>query len=384
MTARTKTVYVLGAGFSIDAGAPSQAKIIENIYKLRDRLETKKNAKAKPWLKMMDTFLTEQLLVSDNQKSSYALEDIYTPIDKSLTEMVSFRDYTPKDLLELRDALNRLVVLAIREAINERSKDKKTIEAFAKYVVDNCSVRLKDEKKDNVAIITTNWDIMLDNAIYTILSAEAKIKGLPFVGVLDYCCYISSLYEKADDIKPGLYALGKGGYNVKLLKLHGSLNWLQCPKCQRLYVSLHKKFAGGYVYSKNYCRHCERNFKQKEHPSNQLHLNLITPTFLKNLNNIQNKLIWQNAGIELSEAAKVVFIGYSLPQADFEFKQLLSRMIPSDAKIEVVLSKNDNPANIEEKYQYLAPGYRYQNFFSNRELNIFYDGVKDYVQKYCG
>src|SRR5665213_1752380 len=122
MTSRNKTVFVLGAGFSMDAGAPSQAKIIENIYKLRDRLETKKNAKAKPWLKMMDSFLTEQLLVSDNQKPFYALEDIYTPIDKSLTEMVSFRDYTPKDLLELRDALNRLVILAIREAITESSK----------------------------------------------------------------------------------------------------------------------------------------------------------------------------------------------------------------------------------------------------------------------
>jgi len=60
------------------------------------------------------------------------------------------------------------------------------------------------------------------------------------------------------------------------------------------------------------------------------------PTFLKNLTNTQYKLIWQNAAIELSEATKIVFIGYSLPAADFEMKQILSRMVRDTAEIEVV------------------------------------------------
>ena len=104
------------------------------------------------------------------------------------------------------------------------------------------------------------------------------------------------------------------------------------------------------------------------------------PTFLKNFNNVQNKLIWQNAGIELSEASKVVFLGYSLPLADFEFKQLLSRMIRSDAKIEVVLIESDNPDKYTEELKYLTAGYRFQNFFSGRELNISYVGVSKYVK----
>ena len=104
------------------------------------------------------------------------------------------------------------------------------------------------------------------------------------------------------------------------------------------------------------------------------------PTFLKNLDNIQNKLIWQNAGIELSEASKIVFIGYSLPQADFEFKQLLSRMMKADAKIEVYLIENDNPEQYEGNIKYLTAGYRYQNFFSSRDLTIHYTGVKGFVE----
>jgi NAD-dependent SIR2 family protein deacetylase len=383
MAIQNKTVYILGAGFSMDSGAPSQAQIIQNIYSLNDQSNSKKYAKAKPWLKLMDSFLSDQLLVSDDEKHFYTLEDIYTPIDKSLTDMVSFRELTPIQLIELRDALNRLVILAIRESISKSNKDKSTIAQFAKHLVERCKERLTDEKNDFVSVITTNWDIMLDNALYSILWDERKPKGMKFLGVIDYCCYISSLEEDAEDIKPGLYALGKGGYNIKLLKLHGSLNWLQCPKCQRLYVSLHKKFAGGYVFSKRHCRHCEKNFKQKEHPSNRLRINLITPTFLKNLNNIQNKLIWQNAGIELSEASKVVFIGYSLPQADFEFKQLLSRMIPSDAKIEVVLTEFDDPGKCDHRFQWQTAGYRYKNFFSQRDLKIHYDGVKNFVQNFC-
>jgi hypothetical protein len=109
---------------------------------------------------------------------------------------------------------------------------------------------------------------------------------------------------------------------------------------------------------------------------------LITPTFLKNLNNIQNKLIWQNAAIELAEATKIVFLGYSLPHADFEFKQLLSRMIRPNAKIDVVLISSDDP-NSDKNNRYLSAGYRFQNFFSGREIKLFYEGVASYVTKYC-
>ena len=57
----------------------------------------------------------------------------------------------------------------------------------------------------------------------------------------------------------------------------------------------------------------------------KLQSNLLLPTYLKNLSNIQIKLVWQNAAIELSEAMRIVFIGYSLPAADFEIRQLLAR-----------------------------------------------------------
>ncbi|SMG13000.1 SIR2 family protein [Sphingobacterium psychroaquaticum] len=380
-----KTVYVLGAGFSMDAGAPSQANLVKAIYDLKGnkKYSSKRLSFINKWIEEFDNFLKNGLCVSDEERFYYTLEDVYTPIDKCISENASFRGHTIKYLQELRDNLNRLITLAIRESIDKSSNSKKPIDDFANFIVNTSRGRLENEKEDKISIITTNWDIMLDNKIYELLFSEAKKAKKDFIGVVDYCCYLSSLDEHDNSVKPGLYALGKGGYNVKILKLHGSLNWMQCPKCQRLYVKFYRRFNGGYVFNKKYCRHCERNFKQNKDISNKLEMNLIMPTFLKNLNNIQNKLIWQNAGIELSEADKIVFIGYSLPQADFEFKQLLSRMIKNEAKIEVYLIENDNPEKYKGNLKYLTAGYRYQNFFSKRELKIEYSGVKGFVKNNC-
>jgi NAD-dependent SIR2 family protein deacetylase len=366
----------------MDAGAPSQAKIVEAIYSLKQKYNGKKySTKVNDWIESFDLFLKEALCISDEEKFNYSLEDIYTPIDRSLYDNISYRNYTTEDLFKLRDSFNRLVMLAVRNEIQESNKSRFTVNQFAEYLVRVCKTRMKNEQLDQIAVITTNWDIMLDNALHSRISEDPVPKGRHFNGVVDYCCYISSLSENDHKIKPGLYALGKGGYNVKVLKLHGSLNWLQCPKCQRIYVKFYEKWNAGYVFDQKYCRHCERNFSAKRNESHRLFTNLITPTFLKNLNNVQNKLIWQNAGLELAEATKVVFMGYSLPQADFEFKQLLSRMIRSDAKIEVVLTKSSNPKNeININQPYLTAGYRYNNFFSGRKIKIYYDGVRKYVR----
>ena len=109
---------------------------------------------------------------------------------------------------------------------------------------------------------------------------------------------------------------------MKLLKLHGSTNWLQCPNCQRLYVKFGNKQDILEVAGATSCRHCKRCGND-----NRLRGSLVMPTFLKDLSNFQLKLVWQNAGVEIMEAERLVFIGYSLPHADFEFRQLLSRMV---------------------------------------------------------
>ena len=178
-----------------------------------------------------------------------------------------------------------------------------------------------------------------------------------------------SSYAKSDRrIRSGLWSLGAKGYNVKLLKIHGSLNWLQCTNCQRLFTSFKEKTVVSEKVNTQ-CRHCEAH----DIPA-RLRGTLIMPTFLKDLTNFQLKLVWQNAAVEIMEASRLVFIGYSLPDADFEFRQMLSRMVHPNAEIESVLWDGD-------KVRYKEEQERYNQFFAGHKVSFEPKGVEEFVKK---
>lgn len=337
-----KTVYILGAGFSAPAGGPDQAKLIERIFALPDTDTKTSDAK-----KTLEEFLVTVMHVSRAKKSEVNLEDIYTPIDRCLADGLSLRDRSPEKLQELRSKIEYLISLAIDKSFDDRARMDPTcrdyVSRFSKYLVDLAKVRADkaigavsaDEAKayDPFSIISLNWDIVLDKAIYQALGDKDHTDGdyEPF-GVVDYCCYISSIKKKERRIRTGLWSLGARGYNVKLLKIHGSMNWLQCSHCQQLFVSFDEKVNIPNFINAKLCRRCS-----KFDVAATLQGSLVMPTFLKDLSNFQIKLVWQNAAVELMEADRLVFIGYSLPHADFEFRQLLSRMVRRDARIDVIL-----------------------------------------------
>lgn len=372
-----KTVYFLGAGFSADAGGPIQNQIIQFILDP----EFARIFDYKPFIKQarLDfiNFIKEKLLIPDSLIEKISLEDIFTPIDRAISSGKSFKDIESKRLVELREKFHFLMGSAIKFGVdNENNKDY--INEFAKYINTIAKKRLENGL-DEISVITTNWDILLDNSLED-LTRRYSIINEDKLAVVDYCCYISSLEKNDEYIKPGLLALGKGGYNIKYLKLHGSMNWLHCPNCQRMYVKFGEKTI---LQNKQHCRHCMVNYKFSENESSiELRGNLLLPTFIKDLSNIQIQLIWQNAGIELSEASKVIFIGYSLPQADFEIRQLLSRCIPNHTEIEVVLYpfNKDIPKSQEQKENEMLP---WKTFFGKRIKNddsFIFKTVPEYVE----
>lgn len=362
-----KTVYILGAGFSKEAGAPSQEELVKKIFEIADSnpYEFYNNS-----IETFRKFLTETLLIPKELHDIIPLEDIFTPLDRCIADNISFRNLDIKETLKTRELVYYLIGKTM-EVILRNSSSKDYIEKFATYITDKAS-RRRDYKYsiiDPVSVISTNWDILLDNSIKNVI--ERKYNGQ---AVVDYCSQISSYDQDDNSVKPGLEMLGLGGFNIKLLKLHGSLNWLQCPRCLRVYVDFYNKIALNHYFEPKKCRHCNNHFG--EHNSHKLVSNLIMPTFLKNFSNPQYKVIWQNAGIELSEATKVVFIGYSLPQADFEMRQLLSRMIRGNAKIEVVDCGN----KLDQKIIDLKK--RYDIFFGNRKPEYFLKGTRDYIENH--
>jgi hypothetical protein len=378
-----KVVYVLGAGFSIPAGAPCQADILPGIFDLDEGEPTILEAKTQ-----LRNFLFRDLHINQSNVEKVALEDIYTPIDRCIADGISLRGRTHSELGELRGRIGYLISRAIAARVsrhlNSHPDATAYINQFADYLVKRAAYRAYlarntenanlAKEYDPLSVICLNWDILLDNALHIALERDCSDSGDydPF-GVVDYCCYISSLEARNKRIRSGLWSLGCRGYNVKLLKIHGSMNWLQCPNCQRLFVEFGEKLGILDLIGKVNCRHCE---KYGHH--NRLQGSLVMPTFLKDLSNFQIKLVWQNAGVELMEARRLVFIGYSLPHADFEFRQLLTRMIWKDASVDVVLFKGPSP---QSQKAYAEAVARYEQFFSGHQVNLHSDGVEEYTKR---
>ena len=363
-----KTVYILGAGFSAEAGAPTQEELISEAFRLH-ALNSDHFDKDK--FQLFEDFLLNQLNVPRENFDQVLLEDIFTPIDRCLSEGSQFRGVGLDKIIAVREAVFYIVGKTIQLLLAESTHDQSYIDTFAAYLTRLSSQRsdYQYNYRDPVSVISTNWDMLLDNSI------KESIRKGGYEGVVDYCCYISAKEKDDDSIKPGLEKLGQGGFNVKLLKLHGSLNWLQCQRCMRLYASFFTKVTMHNGDSPCSCRHCDNNFPE-EKGNHLLVSNLIMPTFIKDLSNPQYKTIWQNAGIEISEADKLVFIGYSLPSADFEMRQLLSRMTRRNAKIEVI-GRFDKAVQQE---QIEACQKHWRSFFGSREIEFTFSGAKDYIE----
>jgi predicted Zn finger-like uncharacterized protein len=373
----------LGAGFSIPAGAPCQAAILAEIFNLGD--QDRRIVEAK---NQLSRFLFEDLHIAQSDAIKVALEDTYTPIDRCIADGTWLRGRSHSQIRKLRDHLGYLISRAIAQRISKNLNTQQGrgayIDRFAKYLVTRAAhravlARNTDNARaakdyDPLSIICLNWDILLDNALYNALLRDCNDSGDydPF-GVVDYCCYISSLDATDNRIRSGLWSLGCRGYNVKLLKLHGSMNWLQCPNCQRMFVGFGQKLGIPERIGKVKCRHCK-----KYGHTNLLQVSLVMPTFLKDLSNFQIKLVWQNVGVELMEARRLVFIGYSLPHADFEFRQLLTRMIWRDAPVDVVLFRGRSE---ESKKAYKVESERYRQFFSGHRVTFHPAGVEEYTNR---
>ena len=378
----SKTVYILGAGFSASSGLPTQLELTKEIFNTSIFEAEKKTLELNDLIDTQNKLL--DLLLFDfgiNGNSEYipTLEDIYTSLDRCIAEKSTFRSFHPEELLNLRQTLDAILILVIKSK-SKLSKKSEYIKKFATFLIETSAKRINNYRKhDPVSVITTNWDILLDLAI------REQLQKLENKGVIDYLCYVSSL-KNDPTIKPGIQALTEGEFIVKLLKIHGSINWLHCPKCQRIFIDFYRRIIDYGIFKKAICKYCSREYINNYAHTPRLRPLLLMPTFAKDLSNFQTKLIWRNSGIEISEADNIVFIGYSFPLADFEFRQILFRNVKRNAKIEVVLYDEFNPNKVITNNEKLSLNkesaeFRYISFFGGKDLKIYFHGAENYINK---
>jgi NAD-dependent SIR2 family protein deacetylase len=428
-----KTVFILGAGASKADDMPLQKELLQQIFSLHPDVKSESllqlaiNKNDQMIMRFYEEFQKQRQILADfiidkfasyDKKTEYfslsvllnynlqvssdtlnrmnkivsetnvTLEDLFTLFDKIISGHEHFQGYTTDQILDIHKALRRCIIflLAYKSAqVNQNS----VYRMFAKMIFD---LRLNAGKNDDViSILTMNWDALLERELFLLCQNQNLAVKSP--KIYPDLCFYDNAFRNSKKHLVSTHVKARGYRNIKLLKLHGSVNWLICPYCGRVYVDYEEDIAIYELAVNCACPECKKLIDISNVP--QMHSILITPTFLKDLNTLNIKNIWHNALIDLSEAKHVVFIGYSFPDADFEMRYLLKKAIQPGTRIEVILHNYDNPnffnsmlensnigpVNMGRILSKLnLPEIRYTAFFGSEYVNFNYCGFKYFIE----
>jgi hypothetical protein len=242
------------------------------------------------------------------------------------------------------------VATAIAEGFNELHRVWKLRRERKPMIVDDFARAIGTGD----VLVTTNWDILLDEARDHRFGTTGKDYGTDIAAI--------EARKPGDDRKQ---------HRPLLLKLHGSLNWLYCPRCSSLRIDVRTVTAhDGYKPEGETTRRslCDCGMRREAV--------LVTPTFLKSYRNRHLLNIWTTAQSALADCGEWVFIGYSLPDDDIHIKTLLlkAKRMRADkhrkpVKVTVVTDCPDSEL-----------GKRYRRLFGADPM-IHHKGFAEYVRQ---
>lgn len=250
--------------------------------------------------------------------------------------------YASRDLAYYRKLLDRAIYEILAEKRNYTPEEESKRSAFAAYVVQEII------NGNQVSLITTNYDTAAEMKIY-----EESIKA---VEQIDF-----GFSWRPVNSEDGAVQHQPSNTRLKILKLHGSLNWLKCDLCDHVYINpkgniIHQAFRDE-IDDRNTC-HCNNA------PLKSL---IVAPSFERDVRDSNLLHIWKTALETLREAEEWIMIGYSLPAEDLAIKSLLVRAKNSRSnplkKEQVTIVQHGNSAKEsysllfgEDGFSYLANG----------------------------
>jgi len=348
---KNKVAFILGAGFSKCADLPVQKEFSTLLTsdEFSNPIDLLITNAIKDFLK--DVFGWEE------KRDIPTLEDIFTFIDLSAGSGHHLGiKYKPNRLRALR----RMLIYRTFQIIDHRFKHSADIDKL-----------LRHYKEDDCSFVVMNWDIVLEKHIQTI-DYGRKIN------------YITPSYDWNN------HESGNSNDGIKICKMHGSSNWAYCENCKTLFylldekLSLHKKVglvkSDFRLFDETFTdKHFDAsigispNEKQCRICNNSVASHIATFSYRKSFRTAAYPAIWFEAENILANATKWIFIGYSLPEADFELKHLIKsaelrlKHKKINREIDAVIYQDD----ITKK--------KFQNFFGAEKVNIFDNGLSDYV-----
>jgi NAD-dependent SIR2 family protein deacetylase len=207
--------------------------------------------------------------------------------------------------------------------------------------------------------ITFNYDLVLDHALQ-------RLNFQP-----DYAL---------DPSLTQVFELPDAQQQCLLLKLHGSSNWGVCGNCLKEVLILQGKVSDSPRQFQS--RRCSRCSQEGFQPL------LIPPSWDKSEYQAIMTRVWARAVAELKSATRICIIGYSMPQSDLFFRYLLTLALAQNHGLYklVVVDKRLSPAPPSADQGPPAPGGlegRYRELldplFRQRRFSFYPHGFETFM-----
>lgn len=333
-----KTVFILGAGASKHAGAPLMNEFLEKAWSL---LATGNLGVAeKTDFELVRKGINElQLAHSKGDLDVSNLEAVFDAFE--MANLVGrLGDLGEEDVKRLPEAMRQVILETLQKEITfpVSNKDGDTLpgptDAYQEFVRE--VARRHRDTASYPAVITFNYDLCLELALY--------YRG---------CGWTYCLSESEPN------------NGVKVLKLHGSLNWAFCRSCNTVAVS---REMGDILRAASHDAMLAKNDGRSEmqmrvvtgtpqaprcdceQPNREVML--VPPTINKGRYHTVVSKVWAAAAAELSSAEQIFVCGYSLPETDLFFRYLYAVGTIGEASLRRVWVFNPD-ADVKSRFERL-------------------------------
>lgn len=349
MDFKPNNLVIVGAGFSFNAGLPLAS---EFTSKLLDVTKLNLDGPSAGQVRFLTEFVSKVFGEDEKTRADRwpDLEDIFTVVD--LSANTGHHLGTAFSASDLRVVRRSLLVRMIRMLSQEYSKRQRAPDAAWKRL----ETVFEEFDLESTGVLSMNWDTVFERGI----SRAQTIRNV------DYGCGATACEFNAGKLRRRRFPTAA---KLRLLKPHGSVNWLYCDACREVFwvpPGDNERIAETLFRERDWdaidgftklrkrpkvltpsCPHCT---------STALGTRFATFSYRKALDFPMHAASWKTAEAYLKRAVEWVFFGYSMPSADFEFKYLLKRVQLSEPirpNITVITGGADSAQTID----------RYERFF---------------------
>ena len=298
-----RTVFILGAGASVHAGAP----VMKNFLDVAEDLLLGGHLDSQDAKQFHAVFKGMHGLQGSLAKASMDLSNIESVFAAFEMAALLGTGQDQVDGVKLTEAIRRLIVVTLEKTIKfpfipgEINAGPRPTEEYSHF-----TAALRDimEADRPVSIITFNYDVALDYAMERSLGFSYCLDGL----------------ETPE---------------VHLLKLHGSLNWAKWINTKRKWCVTPRPLRGVPLKEwpqvvPNHVTSSVGSTMSGYRPPNSSWVRthdlplIVPPTWSKREHQRKIRNVWRFAAQDLSQADNIFVLGYSLPETDHFFRYLFA------------------------------------------------------------